>query len=110
MAWEQGKFIVLNQTTFEGVKLKKPDHLPTGANQFASYMIPSATYPVTNVARNMQIWMEYAPDMWELMAWMTPYKYRFWYKGWVQIEYKNKQGSMPDEYGKRFGVTLPELF
>ena len=110
MAWEQGKFIVLSQTTFEGVKLKKPDHLPTGANEFASYKVPGATIPMPNTAKNMQIWMEYAPDMWELMAWMTPYKYRFWYKGWVQLEYKNKQGSMPDEYGKRFGVTLPDFF
>ena len=111
MAWEKGKFIVLNQTTFEGVKLKKPDHLPSGANEFASYRVPNySQITAANVARNMQIWMEYSPNMWELMAWMTPYKYRFWYKGWVQLEYTNMEGSMPDEYGKRFGVTLPELF
>jgi len=110
MAWEQGKFIVLSQTTFEGVSLKKPQHLPSGANEFASYRVPSYTVPSPNQAKNMQIWMEYSTNNWELVAWMTPFKYRFWYKGWVQIEYTNKQGSMPDEYGKRFGVTLPELF
>ena len=111
MAWEKGKFIVLSAVTFEGVRLRKPNHLPTGAHEFASYRVPNySQITAPNVAKNMQIWMETATDQWELMAWMTPYKYRFWYKGWVQLEYVNKEGSMPDDYGKRFGVTLPELF
>ena len=102
------KFIQLSPVTYEGTRLLNPTDMPTGAQMFSTYM-PVAGSGVSQ-SKTLKVWMEISPGSWQLKAWMTPYKYRFWFKGWVQIEYVNREGSLPNEYGKRFGITLPELF
>ena len=106
--FKDGKFIYLSQFTYEGIQLLNPTDMPTGAQMFTSYM------PIQgggiSAAKTMQIWQQSSSGAWKLKAWMIPYKYRFWYGGWCQLEYKYAEGDMTPSYGSRYGLSLPELF
>ena len=108
MRWDSGKFIYLSPHTYEGIQLLNPTDLATGANNFSSYL-PSVGSGVS-LARTMKIWKQSSSGAWQLKAWMIPYRYRFWYVGWVQIEYKGVEGDMTPSYGSRYGLSLPDLF
>ena len=108
MRWDSGKFIYLSPYTYEGIQLLNPTDLSTGANNFSSYL-PSVGSGVS-LARTMKIWKQSSSGAWQLKAWMIPYRYRFWYVGWVQIEYKGVEGDMTPSYGSRYGLSLPDLF
>jgi hypothetical protein len=108
MRWDSGKFIYLSPYTYEGIQLLNPTDLATGANNFSSYL-PSVGSGVS-LARTMKIWKQSSSGAWQLKAWMIPYRYRFWYVGWVQIEYKGVEGDMTADYGSRYGLSLPDLF
>jgi hypothetical protein len=106
MRWESGKFIYLSPFTYEGIQLLKPDDLPQGAQVFSTYF-SQAGAPSSD--KTLKIWKQEG-SAWKLKAWGVPYKYRWWYVGWVQIEYKSMQGDMTADYGSRYGISLPEIF
>ena len=108
MRFKDNKFIYLSSLTYEGIQLSNPTDLPSGAHNFSSYM--PAVGSGTSLAKTMKIWQQSSSGAWQLKAWMIPYRYRFWYVGWVQIEYKYMEGNMTPSYGSRYGLSLPDLF
>ena len=104
--WWKDKFVYLSSTTAEGAKLAVASALSTGATTFSSYYLGSG---ITNSAMNFKFWMLNSSGAWELKAWATPYKYRFGYGGWVQLEYAYKQGSLPEVDESLWCITLPDL-
>ena len=104
--WQSGKFLYLSRYTWDGAVLANPSNLPSGATTFASYLHQVGTNP----AKHLKMWMLKSDGSWELMAWAVPYRYRFNYGGWVQLEYKSRQGSLPDVADSRWCITLPDLF
>ena len=100
--WESGKFIYVSSTTATGMKLSKPDNLPQGAQRFGSYTSSS-------VGRTLKLWKQSSGGSWELMAWAVPYKYRFNFRGWCQIEYTYRQGSFPDITNSLWAISCPDL-
>ena len=108
MRFKDNKFIYLSSLTYEGIQLSNPTDLPSGAHNFSSYM--PAVGSGTSLAKTMKIWQQSSSGAWQLKAWMIPYRYRFWYGGWVQLEYKGREGDMTPSYGSRYGLSLPDLF
>ena len=103
--WKDGKFIYLSRYTYEGIKLINPENLPTGAQYFSSFLLSNGV----SSAKTLKMWM-HTSSGWELMAWAVPYKYRFNFGGWCQIEYTSRQGSLPDVEGSRWCISCPDLF
>ena len=101
--WEGGKFLYFSSTTATGMILSKPDNLPSGAQRFLSYSSQT-------LARHLKLWKQSSGGSWELMAWAVPYKYRFNYGGWVQLEYMYREGSFPDITGSLWAVSCPDIF
>ena len=60
----------------------------------------------------MAWWMLNDDGTWSYMANSTAYRYRFNFRGWIQIEYKNYNGTHPTSstHGKTWGISIPELF
>ena len=104
--WWKDKFVYLSSTTAEGAKLAVASALSTGATTFSSYHLGSG---ITNSAANFKFWRLNSSGAWELTAWAIPYKYRFGYGGWVQLEYASKQGSLPEVEDSLWCITLPDL-
>ena len=100
--WEGGKFLYLSSTLANGMILSKPDNLPSGANRFLSYSNQ-------HLARHLKLWKQSSGGSWELMAWAVPYKYRFNYGGWVQIEYLYREGKLPDITNSLWAISCPDL-
>ena len=104
--WWKDSFVYLSSTTAEGAKLAVASALSTGATIFSSYFLGSG---ITNSAMNLKFWMLNSSGAWELKAWAVPYKYRFGYGGWVQLEFAYKQGSLPEVNESLWCITLPDL-
>ena len=108
MRWESGHFIYITPYTYDVLKFINPtDRAPAGKH-FSSYL--TSIVSDVSLARTMKIWQQSSSGAWQLKAWMIPYRYRFWYVGWVQIEYKGVEGDMTPSYGSRYGLSLPDLF
>ena len=60
----------------------------------------------------MAWWMLNDDGTWSYMANSTAYRYRFNFRGWIQIEYKNYNGTHPTSstHGRTWGISIPELF
>ena len=97
--WKDGKFIYLSRYTYEGIKLINPENLPTGAQYFSSFLLSNGV----SSAKTLKMWM-HTSSGWELMAWAVPYKYRFNFGGWCQIEYTSN-GSLPNVEGSRWCIS-----
>ena len=84
------------------MKLAKPENLPSGAQRFLSYSSQT-------LARHLKLWKQSSSGRWELMAWAVPYKYRFNYGGWCQIEYMYREGAFPDIPDSLWAISCPDL-
>ena len=70
------------------------------------------SYATNSGVGQMAWWMLNDDGTWSYKANSTAYKYRFNFRGWCQIEYKNFNGTKPSSstYGKTWGISIPELF
>jgi len=99
-------FLYISGTTSNNIKFEKSTSTwGESAHYWQSYANGSGI-------GQMAWWMLNDDGTWSYKANSTAYKYRFNFRGWCQIEYKNFNGTKPSSstYGKTWGISIPELF
>ena len=99
-------FLYISDTTANNIRFEKSTSTwGTSAHQWNSYVGQAGI-------GQMAWWMLNDDGSWSYKANSTAYKYRFNFRGWCQIEYKNFNGTKPSSstYGKTWGISIPELF
>ena len=99
-------FLYISGTTANNIRFEASTSTwGTSANYWMSYTQGSGV-------GQMAWWMLNDDGTWSYKANSTAYKYRFNFRGWCQIEYKNFNGTKPSSstYGKTWGISIPELF
>ena len=99
-------FLYISDTTANNIRFEKSTS--TWGESAHTWM----SYTVSSGVGQMAWWMLNDDGTWSYKANSTAYKYRFNFRGWCQIEYKNFNGTKPSSstYGKTWGISIPELF
>ena len=99
-------FLYISDTTANNIKFEASTSTwGESAHQWMSYTGSAGL-------GQMAWWMLNDDGTWSYKANSTAYKYRFNFRGWCQIEFKNFNGTKPSSstYGKTWGISIPELF
>ena len=99
--------LYLSERTYEGIILSTPSNLSVGTDNSSHTF---KLYDANKYNKGLRFYAYVASEgHWNLQMWATPYRFRFGFRGWVQVEMKRIEGYITRNLGTRVGISCAEL-